>query len=324
MSLKVLTWVLLTVMVPPSISAQDQEWRKKLEDAQHLESEGNPDAAADTLKALIMNLTRTNPRSPLLADAMGKLASLQQDRGAYGDAQQLYEQAVFIWEAQPQPQGAGLAITLNNLGSLYVATGQLEKAEAAFRRSLTMRIALFGTASSAVALCESNLADDLVRHGKYSEAEALAHQAIDIWKGSLPVNSQVDLAYNTLALVDMQKANYAAAIDWAEEALDEYAQRPADQTRLIWYNHTLAGAKEASGDLNGAAQAFAEAFATLKEMRSLRSPDRIGVLLDYAKLLRRIGRTGEARKIEKQADKEAADLKKTNWFQFAVDVNTLR
>jgi hypothetical protein len=46
-------------------------------------------------------------------------------------------------------------------------------------------------------------------------------------------------------------------------------------------------------------------------------------LMDYAKLLRRIGHKGEARRIEKQADKEAADLRKTNWFQFKVDVNTL-
>jgi tetratricopeptide (TPR) repeat protein len=323
MFLKVLRWVLLTVMVPPSISAQDEGWRKKIEYAQHLESEGNPDAAADVIKALIINLTKTNPRSPLLADAMGKLASLRQDRGAYGEAQQLYERAVLIWEGQPQPQSAGLAITLNNLGSLYVATGQLQKAEVAFRRSLTMRIALFGTSSSAVALCDSNLADDLVRQGKYSEAEGLAHQAIDIWKGSLPFNSQVDLAYNTLALVDLQRSNYTAAIDSAELALNEYAQRPADQTRLIWYNHTLARAKESNGDLNGAAQALAEAFVTLKEMRSMRSPDRIGVLMDYARLLRRIGHKAEARRIEKQADKEAADLRKTNCFQFTVDVNTL-
>ena len=315
--------VLLTAIFLSCMSAQDEEWRMKMEHARRLESEGDPDAAADVIRAVMISLTKTNPRSPLLADALGKLASLRQDRGAYGEAQQLYEQAVLTWEAQPQPQSAGLAITLNNLGSLYVATGQLHKAEVAFRRSLTMRIGLFGTSSSPVALCDSNLADDLVRQGRFSEAEALAHQAIDIWKGSIPVNSQVDLAYNTLALVDLQRANYAAAIDWAELALNEYAQRPAEPTRLIWYNHTLALAKESKGDLNGAAQAFAEAFVTLKEMRSMRSPDRLGVLMDYASLLRRIGQNGLARKIEKQADQETADLRKTNWFQFTVDVNAL-
>jgi tetratricopeptide (TPR) repeat protein len=323
MFLTIVMWILLTAVILPSISAQDKEWRMKIEYARYLESEGDPDAAAHVIQALITNLTKTNPHSPLLADALGKLASLRQDRGAYWEAQQLYEQAVLVWEGQPQPRSAGLAITLNNLGSLYVATGQLHKAEAAFRRSLTMRTRLFGTSSSAVALCDSNLADDLVRQGRYTEAEGLAHQAIDVWKDSLAVHSQVDLAYNTLALIDLQRANYAAAIDWSERALKEYAQRPAEQTRLIWYNHTLARAKESNGDLNGAAQAFAEAFVIMRKMRATRSPDRIGVLMDYARLLRRIGQKRDARRIEKQADNEAADMRKTNWFQFTVDVNTL-
>ncbi len=263
---------------------------------QVLEDGGNLLAATELAERLVADLKRNEPTNRLLPEAVDRVASLQQDQGKYSDAERLYQSAVELWQRLPDSPNTGLATELNNLASLYSERGQFEKSEAARRHSLMLRLRLLGPTSSEVALVYSNLASDMFRQGNYHESEELAHQAIEIWLKGSPDKCQIDLAYNTLAMIQLHAVHYSLALKFVQLALETYHQHGGkDRARLAGYQHTLALAKEYTGDAKGAAQAFQDSLAMMAGANTTRSVRRVGLLKDDAALLRSMGaQTGGA------------------------------
>lgn len=69
---------------------------------------------------------------------------------------------------------------------------------------------------------------------------------------------------------------------------------------------------EANGDSRAAAQSFQISLASLRRANRTQSLEAIGILKDYASLLRRMGRGSEERKVEGRANKESKQLMKDN------------
>ena len=72
---------------------------------------------------------------------------LLQIRGDFLHAEELYRRAIAIWETSPEQ--LNLAAVLNNLGNVYGAEAQYDKADPLFRRALEIQMRISGPESRA-------------------------------------------------------------------------------------------------------------------------------------------------------------------------------
>jgi tetratricopeptide (TPR) repeat protein len=304
--------------------AKVQPWEDSARQIRAREDAGDLPGATELAAKLVADLERSDPDGILLPGAVDRLAILQHNQGHYVEAAQLYENAVELWRRRPDSPNLGLAKELNNLASLYSEVGQAKKAETLRQKSLTVRLRLLGPASPEVALCYSNLAVDAIHEGNYHDAERLANLAIKIWGQGPPGRSDIDLAYNTLAMIELHAHRYGAALKDVRLALQTYDRHGGgDASRLAAYQHTLALAEQYTGDSVGAAQAFQASLTTIASTNATVSIQRIIVLQDYATLLRSMGQKHEARKLKQEAAKELVKASTHNPFKYSVDASAL-
>lgn len=125
-------------------------------------------------------------------------------------------------------------------------------------------------------------------------------------------------------MVQLHAGDYCLALKFIRLALQTYADHGTrDGARLAGYQHALALIQEANGDSKGAALSFQISLATLARANLVGSIQRIGILHDYAILLRAMGRASEARKIEVRAERESRQFMKDNPFKYSVDLSAL-
>lgn len=303
---------------------QESRWDESVKQILLSEGRGNLPSATRLAERLVDDLQRDDPGGALLPEVVDRLAHLQRRQGKFEDAQRLYENAVLLWQKRPDSPSTGLATELNNLASLYSETGKFTQAEVTRRQSLTLRLRLLGPAHPQVALSCSNLASDMFRQGKYAEAETLAHEAIEVWE-RVPLKERgEDLAYDTLAMIRVQAGDYNSALRFIRLALQTYfEQGVTDGARLAEYQHVLALTQEGSGDTQGASRTFQIALADLQQANPAGPIQRLGILRDYALLLRRMGQRREAHKVETEVARESKELSNDHAFKYSVDVGDL-
>jgi tetratricopeptide (TPR) repeat protein len=95
------------------------------------------------------------------------------------------EEALRIAESEFGPQDPNLAVSLNNLGSLYGAQDRYAEAERLLLRALAIREGTLGPEHPEVAASLRNLAWLLTRQGRYPEATALDRRALAIREAAL-------------------------------------------------------------------------------------------------------------------------------------------
>ncbi|MGA8598793.1 MAG: tetratricopeptide repeat protein [Bryobacteraceae bacterium] len=290
-----------------------------------LEKQGERSKALVAVSRLLEYLRQTDPAYGFLPAAMDRKASLEQDLGRYREAERDYLEAIRLWRSAKTAPSPGLATELNNLASLLSATGRMGEAESLHRESLDLRVRLLGRQSAEVALSYSNLAIDLFRQRRYTEAGGLCHQVLAIWSNNGPEHDRSDLALNTLALIALHDQNSAAALSYALAALaHRRSGGRTDSYSLAGYEHTVAIAREACGQTDVAEQDFRSALALLNNTAtSAPSLARIGLLTDYGQLLNQMRRKKDAKRLLRQAELERTALLRVNGWEHTIDVNAL-
>ena len=97
-----------TIQQASSIPNPDgSDWMHEVRQLQALEQQGDLVLARDVARRLVAEISKNDPNNTLLPQAVGKLASLEQDLGRYRDAEQLYERAVGLWQARQDVQPTG-------------------------------------------------------------------------------------------------------------------------------------------------------------------------------------------------------------------------
>lgn len=116
------------------------------------------------------------PQSWQVSNTLNSLGGLLHDAGRATEAVQRYREAL---QADPSPaESVSHAVTWNNLALALEDLGEAAEAEAAWRRSLALRIAHDGTADLGVARVQHNLGRFLLRQGRIAEAASLVDQAL--------------------------------------------------------------------------------------------------------------------------------------------------
>jgi tetratricopeptide (TPR) repeat protein len=300
-------------------------WTDQAERIVALEKQRNLPGALLAASELVKDLRRSDPRNELLPQAIDRKASIEEDVGEYREAERDYTEAIAMWRSTGNAQSARLATELNNLASLFSVMGQFKKAEPLRRESLDMRIQMLGPDAPVVAVSYSNLAVDLFRQQRYAESATLCHQALAIWSKKGPDDNQSDLAFNTLALIELKSERPSTALRFALAAASACGARcEANSFRRSGYKHTVALAEEASGKLDEAEKEFRGALSLLdRSGQKVPSLIHIGLLADYSRLLLQRKRTRESKRVLQTAEAEWNALVRTNQWGQTVDVRDL-
>jgi len=118
-----------------------------------------------------------------------------------GESEQAYLEAIRLLEATLEPGHPEIANAYNNIGALYLATGEWEKAAAAHEKGLQLRLAALGPDHPNTAASRMGLGLSLNRLGRAAEAEAMVREARDSFARSLgpshwrTANAQCQLSY---------------------------------------------------------------------------------------------------------------------------------
>jgi tetratricopeptide (TPR) repeat protein len=224
-------------------------------------------------------------------------------RARYAEAASLYASALSIRERALGPDDPSVALSLNNLASLYYHLGKYTEAEPLFERAIDIYESVLGPDNTDVALSINNLANIYASQGRYAEAESLLERALNIYETVLgPDHTDVAPPLNNLAYLYYEQGKYAEAELLAKRSLTirEKAFEP-DHPDVAMSLHNLASLYERQDK-------YAEAESLYVRALSIREkafgPDDLSVALslnNLASLYHKQGKYEEARQMFERA-----------------------
>ena len=106
------------------------------------------------------------------------------DRGAYEEAELLYQQALPLFERALGPEDLRLVGPLANLADVYRALGKFDRAEVLVRLAFLMQEA-FGPSDIHLGAALASTAEAVASQGQYARAKNLYQRALSIYLTSL-------------------------------------------------------------------------------------------------------------------------------------------
>ncbi len=148
-----------------------------------------------------------------IAAAIIDLGGVYHNQGRYEEAISLYEEALAMQDQLLGEESPAIATTFNYLAGTYHAQEEGEKAEQFYRDALALRERVLGEKHPDVANSLSNLGLLYYEQGRYSEAEPLLYQSLELKRKLLLGEEHPDIAtmYNNLGLLAYAQGNYNTA-----------------------------------------------------------------------------------------------------------------
>ncbi len=287
--------------------------------------------ALQTLASLLISLQQPSDAEPLLLRAarfpirqnsplvlaliLNSLGEVQYVLGKDRDAENTFKRAVAVHSTIPdlpsnnefryalaggETDGLLLALILNNQGLVAYRLGQTRQAEACWRQSIQLYGQTPGVANGAVGAPIANLAELLRFKKQFAEASKLLVEALYMFDKSLGPNSFraafiLNLQGHVLAeMGDLIQArlSYERALSLTKQFAGEWHS----QAGIILSN--LAELHGRQGDSTSALALFDHSLKILEKALGPAHPQLIPVLKGQAALLRRVGRSKDAKRIE--------------------------
>ncbi len=135
----------------------------------------------------------------------------------YDDALRYFERA--LAGAEKDKSQEDMAICYNNIGVVYNAKGEYDKALEYYQKQLDIYLKLFGEKHPDVAICYNNIGRVYNNKGEYDKALECCQKALDIPMGIVRRQS-VATFYNTIGSVYDNKGEYNIALQYYQKALD--------------------------------------------------------------------------------------------------------
>jgi tetratricopeptide (TPR) repeat protein len=146
------------------------------------------------------------------AAALNQQVTQLYNQGRYSEAIPLAQRALAILEKARGPDHPDVALSLNNLASLYVAQGRYADAEPLYKRSLAVKEKVFGPDHPDVATVLNNLAELYRAQGRYTDAEPLYKRSLAIREKTFGTNHpDIAQSLNNLALLYKAQGRYGDA-----------------------------------------------------------------------------------------------------------------
>lgn len=237
------------------------------------------------------------------ARRLGEQAVQLYKAGRYDEAVLLAERALSIKEKALGAEHPDVAVSLNNLATLYYTKNDYGHAEPLYQRALSIREKALGAEHPAVATSLNQLATLLYSRGDYLRAEPLYQRALAIREKALGAeHPEVAASLNNLAGLYRVKGDNGRAEPLYQRALAIYekalgVEHPAVATTL----NNLAGVYYAIGDYGRAEQFYQRALAIKEKVLGAEHPDVATSLDNLAALYYSKGDYGHAEPLHQRA-----------------------
>jgi tetratricopeptide (TPR) repeat protein/transcriptional regulator with XRE-family HTH domain len=237
------------------------------------------------------------------ADLLNKAAAYLTDHAQYALAEQLLKRALAVREQIVDSQPTTLALSLNDLGALYLTRGKYPDAEPLLKQALEIRRQRLGAEHSDTATTLNNLARLYHAQGKYSLAEEYFQTALKIRQSVLPpehpdiarsLSSLAEL-YTTQARFDQAESLYQQALAIQEQAL---GWLDPDVAKTM---NNLAFLYRKKGEYSKAEELYSDALDIQQQILVPDHPDIAETLNNIGRLYRAMGKYAKAEQYYRQA-----------------------
>ncbi|MDX2229908.1 MAG: tetratricopeptide repeat protein [Leptolyngbyaceae cyanobacterium bins.349] len=230
------------------------------------------------------------------AERLNQQAWQLYQQGKYAEAVPLVERALAIRKRILGERHPDVALSLNNLASLYSAQGRYSEAEPLDRRSLQIRETQLGKDHSDIANSLNNLALLYWNQGRYSEAEPLFRRSLQILETRLGKDHPtVATSLNNLALLYRTQGRYSEAEPLYRRSLQIWeTQLGKDHPNVADSLSNLAGLYQDQGRYSEAEPLFRRSLQIRETRLGKDHPNVATSLSGLALLYRAQGRYSEA------------------------------
>jgi len=293
--MSVCRFALILVSAAATLRAEIPSWSRHLSEAARLENAGELAGAASEFASALRDAHSAGPESAAAGHVLDAMGAFYDDIGNFNQAEACLEESLRIWRGLLGPGHMALVRVVNRLAAVYLEDGNLGKAERLDLPQWLERLRAQPAASDGLVPLLQNLATLESRRGRFERARSLFQEALE----RLQQGSIVDAATrNDFGLACLRARQYGAAVELLTASLTLWEKlRGSDSLAAGTTAYNLALAYEASGRFPEA-EARVEVALHIAEKRiganSLRTAE---VLAANARLLRKLHRKSEARRI---------------------------
>ena len=261
------------------------------------EAEADAQAAID-LRTELFGADIPNLEPDLAADLAADyavLARVLQAQKKWMEAAEEWETVIRIQAEAFGNQDLRLAATLDNLATCREELHEVDQAEAALRRALAIRESESGRNSASVAATADSLGSLLFDAERFDDAEPMFRRSLNIYLDLLGSdNAMIARNYDNLAVTLAKLERYEEAETMYRAALKLRDVADVESLRNLALVLQTTNQEEESADL------YRRALAVIEAYPYQRPKLQQSILSEYLRLLRELGRTREASRIEQE------------------------
>jgi tetratricopeptide (TPR) repeat protein len=236
-----------------------------------------------------------------------RLGSLYQDAGMYGQSERAFEHAMRLLTVTPVSK-PDLATAIDDLGTLYMETGNVKEAEHAESKALKIREE--SNLKSELPKSWYHLATLYLREHHPGKAREFAQRAVDAFfadASAVPEDKTGSLL--VLASSLCQSHQYSEAITKLQSALQMTTETYGSSSFPTGLNTFLLGyGYWKNRDLTSASELMQRGSDIIGKELGSKHPAYLSVMTEYAKFLRDEHKQDVARAIERQVKQKRAQL----------------
>lgn len=293
---------------------------QRLTDAYRLEREGKPASAIAQLKTLLDSKT-LDPAG--IAKAWNVLGLAFEDQGDFSASRHAFEQSLQAYEELPN-HALDSAMTLDDFGELYVASGQIDLGLRMMKRALH----LYETANdhAGMARASGDLAGALFTEKKVREGRKNLDRAL---KESQLTNELDDDDLATLAFLQgwlaQSDGDMQTCVAKYQQSLDLLRKYHGEEHASTGWGYVLLGRAHAeSGDLSGSLMETAKGLAILSRTLNHQDPRFLTAEIAYSRVLDQAGRRAEGASLRAKAEQELSTFRDSQCVDCTVSATAFR
>lgn len=262
-------------------------------------------------------------KAPNSASLLNQLGSVEQDLGEYLEAERSYLQALST-SAQAEDDPERLVV-LNNLGTLYLDTGQHAKGDRVREQLEKLAPGTLETHPAAAAKLLNVIAGLEHARNRDDDAETYYARSLQLFqKANGPVAVDAALVKNNLGGLRLEAGQYESASDLFQQAIREIEVISGPESpELIRPLVNLARCENISGHANQAEPVARRAVELSIKVFGEEHPITATAMLEQATALRRLRRKGPARDLEKRARASLRNSSMRNLGAYTVSLRDL-
>jgi tetratricopeptide (TPR) repeat protein len=306
-------------------SPQKADWEKRLAEGRTRRALGRYIEAEQVFKTLLREV-EGGGHDIFVASVLDNLALTEQDLGNFMAAESLLTRSLSILKKTGGAAEARVADVEGQLGEVYLEEGRPREAEPLFRRALEIRQNAPQPDAAGLSVSMADLAMVYKSEGKFHQAEALLLKALALLEERFgPDDPMVASALGPLGATLIREGRKKEALAVTERTWEILHKDPrVAEPDLINTMNTLGMLYSLAGRFQEAEFFGREAVVKAETVYGPEHPRLGWHLANYAQILKRMGRKGEARAVEQRSAAILADSRHANPVRDTVNVNALR